>query len=82
MLLLDKDEVWYSESIGGHVWAAIRISDELYVVLPNRSNITDFDLLCDDTMSSADRCDLIETYVLYPDPEGYNCCHISGSATM
>ncbi|WP_369671648.1 C69 family dipeptidase, partial [Enterococcus faecium] len=74
----DKDEVWYFESIGGHHWAAIRIPDDAYVVAPNRFNITDFDFASDDTMSSADLRDLIETYHLNPDPEGYNLRHIFG----
>ena len=78
----DKDEVWYFESIGGHHWAAIRIPDDAYVVAPNRFNITDFDFASDDTMSSADLRDLIETYHLNPDPEGYNLRHIFGSATI
>ena len=33
-------------------------------------------------MSSADLRDLIETYHLNPDPEGYNLRHIFGSATI
>ncbi|MFR6020969.1 MAG: C69 family dipeptidase, partial [Lactobacillaceae bacterium] len=78
----DKDEVWYFESIGGHHWAAIRIPDDAYVVAPNRFNITDFDFASDDTMSSADLRDLIETYHLNPDAEGYNLRHIFGSATI
>ena len=78
----DKDEVWYFESIGGHHWAAIRIPDDAYVVAPNRFNITNFDFASDDTMSSADLRDLIETYHLNPDPEGYNLRHIFGSATI
>ena len=78
----DKDEVWYFESIGGHHWAAIRIPDDAYVVAPNRFNITDFDFASDDTMSSADLRDLIETYHLNPDSEGYNLRHIFGSATI
>ena len=67
---------------GGHHWAAIRIPDDAYVVAPNRFDITDFDFASDDTMSSADLRDLIETYHLNPDAEGYNLRHIFGSATI
>ncbi|KRK70513.1 dipeptidase A [Lacticaseibacillus nasuensis JCM 17158] len=77
----DKDEVWYFESIAGHHWAAIRIPDDAYVVAPNRFNITDFDFNSADCMASADLEELITTYHLNPDRDGYNLRHIFGSAS-
>ena len=65
----DKDEIWWLETIGGHHWMARRVSDEVYVVMPNQLGIDSFDLedaygeqknfLC-----SADLKEFIETYHL------------------
>lgn len=78
----DNNEVWWLETIGGHHWAAVRIPDDAYVVAPNRMNIDDFDFNSDDTLSSADMKEFIDTNNLNPDMEGYNLRHIFGSATV
>lgn len=82
MAFADHDEIWYLETIGGHHWAARRIPDDAYVVAPNRLNIDEFDFDSPDFMASADLQELINTYHLNPDFEGYNFRHIFGSATI
>lgn len=77
----DKEEVWWLETIGGHHWAAVRIPDDAYVVAPNRMNIDTFDFDSNDTLYSEDLKDMIETYHLNPDFDGYNLRHIFGSAS-
>lgn len=78
----DHDEVWYLETIGGHNWAAVRIPDDAYVVAPNRFNIDHFDFDSADTLCSTGLQEMIETYHLNPDFEGYNLRHIFGSASV
>lgn len=78
----DNNEVWWLETIGGHHWAAVRIPDDAYVVAPNRMNIDDFDFDSDETLSSADMKEFIDSNNLNPDMEGYNLRHIFGSATV
>lgn len=78
----DKDEVWWLETIGGHHWAAVRIPDDAYVVAPNRRNIDQFDFESEETLCSTDLKELIETYHLNPDHDGYNLRHIFGTASI
>ncbi len=40
----DADEIWWMETIGGHHWAARRVPDECYVVMPNQLGLDSFDL--------------------------------------
>ncbi|WEV70623.1 C69 family dipeptidase [Lactobacillus sp. ESL0785] len=82
MAFADKDNVWYLETIGGHHWIARRIPDDAYVIAPNRLNIDEFHFGQDDFMASADLEDLIATYHLNPDREGYNMRHIFGSSSI
>lgn len=39
----DQDEIWWFESVGGHHWLAVRVPDEVYVVMPNQFGIDHFD---------------------------------------
>lgn len=82
MAFSDKDEVWYFESIAGHHWAAIKIPDDAYVVVPSRFNIDDYNFQSPDALYAKDLPDLIDTYHLNPDTEGVNLRHIFGSATI
>lgn len=82
MAFSDHDHIWYLETVGGHHWIARRIPDDAYVVAPNRLNIDKFRFDDPDFMASADLKDLIETYHLNPDREGYNMRHIFGSSTI
>ena len=65
----DRDEIWWLETIGGHHWMARRVSDNMYVVMPNQLGIDHFDL--EDAlgeqreyMCSADLKEFIEKYHL------------------
>ena len=40
----DVNEIWYLETLGGHHWFAKRVPDDSYVIAPNMSTITDFDM--------------------------------------
>lgn len=40
----DTEEIWWFESLGGHHWAAKRVPDDCYVVMPNQQGIDFFDL--------------------------------------
>ncbi len=77
----DKDNIWYFESIAGHQWAAVRIPDDAYVAAPNRLNIDSFDFDSENTLSSPDLKNIIETYHLNPDKNGLNLRHTVGSST-
>lgn len=78
----DSDEVWYLETYGGHQWASVKIPDDAYVVLPNRSNITDFDFEASDTLASPGLKELIDKYQLNPQTSGYNLRQILGTNTQ
>ncbi len=82
MAFSDKDEVWYLETFGGHHWAALRIPDDAYVVVPNRLSIDHFDFSSPDTMYSEDLEQLINDNCMNPDDGEYNLRHIFGSATI
>ncbi|MCZ3622168.1 C69 family dipeptidase [Lactobacillus mulieris] len=82
MAFSDKDEIWYLETIGGHHWAARLIPDDAYVIAPNRLNIDEFKFDDPDFVCSSDLKELIESYNLNPDFEGYNLRHIFGSSTI
>ena len=40
----DENEVWWMETIGGHHWIAVRVPDEVVVVMPNQFGLDNFDL--------------------------------------
>ena len=40
----DVDEIWWLETVGGHHWIAKRVSDDMYVTMPNQLGIDWFDL--------------------------------------
>ena len=40
----DADEIWWLETIGGHLWMARKVPDDVYVVMPNQLGIDTFDL--------------------------------------
>ncbi|MEF9960730.1 MAG: C69 family dipeptidase [Niameybacter sp.] len=35
ILFADKNEAWYMEILSGHQWAAVKVPDDMYAVIPN-----------------------------------------------
>ena len=71
----DVNEIWWLETIGGHHWIARKVSDEVYVVMPNQLGMDEFDL--EDAlgeqknyMCSPDMKEFIEKYHLNPSMDG------------
>jgi dipeptidase len=67
----DVHEIWWFETIGGHHWAARRVPDDAYAVMPNQLGIDDFDLHDalgeqKNHMCSADLADFIAANHLNP----------------
>ena len=55
VIFSDKNEIWYMEILSGHQWAAVKVPDDCYAVIPNMLSIDSFDLKDKDSyLCSAD----------------------------
>lgn len=52
VIFSDKNSIWYMEIVSGHHWAAIRVPNDKYAVIPNQTTISNIDTKKSNYMSS------------------------------
>lgn len=76
----DQNDVWLLETAGGHHWAAMRLPEDTYAIVPNQTVIQEVD--ADDTdnfLVASDLVEFVEKHHLNPDPESFNFREIFGT---
>lgn len=52
-VVADKDEMWYMEIYTGHQYAAVKVPDDVYAVLPNAYYLGSYDFKSNDVIASS-----------------------------
>lgn len=76
----DKNEVWLLETAGGHHWAAMRLPDDAYAIVPNQTVVEEIDVSdADNYLVATDLIDFVEKHHLNPQPGHFNFREIFGT---
>ncbi|WP_125568712.1 C69 family dipeptidase [Companilactobacillus insicii] len=76
----DKNEIWLLETAGGHHWAAMRLPEDTYAIVPNQTVMQEVNV--DDTenfLVSTDLVEFVEKHHLNPYPDSFNFRAIFGT---
>ena len=76
----DKDEIWLLETAGGHHWAAMRLPEDTYAIVPNQTVMQEVDVNdTDNFLVATDLVDFVEKHHLNPQPGHFNFREIFGT---
>ncbi len=76
----DNDDVWLLEIVGGHHWAAMRLPEDTYAIVPNQTLIQEIDPSdTDNFLVATDLVEFVEKYQLNPTPGKFNFREIFGT---
>ena len=76
----DKNEVWLLETAGGHHWAAMRLPDDAYAIVPNQTVMEEVDVSDPENyLIATDLVDFVEKHHLNPNPDHFNFREIFGT---
>ena len=76
----DKDEIWLLETAGGHHWAAMRLPEDTYAIVPNQTVMQDVDVNdTDNFLVATDLVEFVEKHHLNPQPGQFNFREIFGT---
>ncbi|APX71773.1 C69 family dipeptidase [Companilactobacillus allii] len=76
----DKDEIWLLETAGGHHWAAMRLPEDTYAIVPNQTVVQDIDVSdTDNFLVATDLVDFVAKHHLNPQPDKFNFREIFGT---
>lgn len=76
----DKNDVWLLETAGGHHWAAMKIPDDTYAIVPNQTIMQEIDVNDDaNFLVATDLVDFVEKHHLNPQPGHFNFRDIFGT---
>ncbi|AYE37876.1 C69 family dipeptidase [Companilactobacillus zhachilii] len=76
----DKDEIWLLETAGGHHWAAMRLPDDTYAIVPNQTVMQEVDVNdTDNFLVATDLVEFVEKHHLNPQPGHFNFREIFGT---
>lgn len=67
VIFSDKDSIWYMEIVSGHHWAAVRVPNDKYAVIPNQTMIGNINTKKSNYLSSKN----IVSFVKKHDLNGY-----------
>jgi len=76
----DKDEIWLLETAGGHHWAAMRLPEDTYAIVPNQTVMQEVDANdTDNFLVATDLVEFVEKHHLNPQPGHFNFREIFGT---
>lgn len=76
----DKNDVWLLETAGGHHWAAMKIPDDSYAIVPNQTIMQEVDVSdTDNFLIATDLVEFVEKHHLNPQPGHFNFREIFGT---
>src|SRR5699024_7492410 len=76
----DKDEIWLLETAGGHHWAAMRLPEDTYAIVPNQTVMQEVDINdTDNLLVATESVELIGKHHLNPQPGHFNFREIFGT---
>jgi len=76
----DKDEIWLLETAGGHHWAAMRLPEDTYAIVPNQTVMQEVDVNdTDNFLVATDLVEFVEKHHLNPQPGHFNFREIFGT---
>ncbi|WP_125588885.1 C69 family dipeptidase [Companilactobacillus jidongensis] len=76
----DKDEIWLLETAGGHHWAAMRLPEDTYAIVPNQTVMQEVDVNdTDNFLVATDLVSFVEKHNLNPQPGHFNFREIFGT---
>lgn len=70
LVIADKNEMWYMELYSGHQYAAIKVPDDMYAVIPNAFYLGNIDLESKDVITSKDLINLPKENNLLKEKDG------------
>ncbi|GEO79291.1 dipeptidase [Companilactobacillus mindensis DSM 14500] len=76
----DKDEIWLLETAGGHHWAAMRLPEDTYAIVPNQTVMQEVYVNdTDNFLVATDLVEFVEKHHLNPQPGHFNFRNIFGT---
>ncbi|MCH4008685.1 C69 family dipeptidase [Companilactobacillus sp.] len=76
----DKNDVWLLETAGGHHWAAMRLPEDAYAIVPNQTVVQEIDPAdTENFLVATDLVEFVEKHNLNPQPGNFNFRDIFGT---